>query len=150
MAVVMRSSVPEAAERDSAGARTDPNAGRRRWRRMWLGRGGRLAPDRAVSAGCRCRNPFGELKDDMEEVVLDVRDLPLTGQIGRTLARMEELPVGQRLRHVNSLVPWPLFAMLETRGYRYRLVGRKAGDVHVLIWSLAQQEKTAPDGAAPR
>jgi hypothetical protein len=74
----------------------------------------------------------------MEEAVLDVRDLPLEGQIGRTLASMEALPAGRRLRHVNSVVPWPLLAMLETRGCRYRLVGRKQGDVQILIWPLAQ------------
>jgi hypothetical protein len=99
-----------------------------------------------VHAGCRCRHPFGELADGVEEVVLDVRELPLKGQIGRTLASMEALPAGQRLRHVNSVVPWPLFAMLETRRYRYRLVDRKEGKVQVLIWPLARRGPAVAEG----
>lgn len=119
-----------------------------RARRLWLGRGARVAPAaRTADEGCRCRNPFGELGDGREEVVLDVRDLPLKGQIGRTLAEMETLTAGRRLRHVNTLVPWPLFAQLEIRGYRYRLVGRKTGDVHVLIWPLVPEEEARAEGA---
>lgn len=109
---------------------------RRSWWKRRPGRAERATPEQATS-GCRCRNPYGELLTSVEEVVLDVRELPLEGQIGRTLERMEVLPAGQRLRLVNALIPWPLFAMLDTRGYRYRLVGRKQGDFHVLIWSLA-------------
>jgi predicted nucleic acid-binding protein len=114
--------------------------------RHWRRRGARVAPDSSmVDAGCRCRNPFGEPGDGGEEVVLDVRELPLSGQIGRTLAEMETLPAGRRLRHVNTVVPWPLFAQLEIRGYRYRLVGRKAGNVHVLIWPLAREAARADE-----
>src|SRR5690606_20190242 len=94
-------------------------------------------PDRTVGAECRCRDPYGEPATVGKEMVLDVRDLPMEGQVGHTLARMEVLPAGQTLRHINTLVPWPLLAMLDTRGYRYRLVGRKEGDVHILIWPLA-------------
>lgn len=105
--------------------------------RVRLGRLARLFSAPEAAEACRCRNPFGEVGEGTEEVVLDVRDLPLTGQEARTLERMEVLPAGARLRHINTLVPWPLFAMLETRGYRYRLVGRKEGAVHVLIWGVA-------------
>jgi hypothetical protein len=82
---------------------------------------------------CRCRNPFGEVGTGEEEV-LDVRELAPEGQIGRTLERMEVLPDGSRLRHINTLIQWPLLAMLEGRGHRYRLVGRKDGAVHIVIW----------------
>lgn len=94
------------------------------------------ATGQVVGTDCRCRNPFSELVDGVDEVVLDVSDLPWTGQIGRTLALMEELPAGARLRHVNSMISWPLLAALDTRGYRYRLVGRKEDGVHLLIWRL--------------
>ena len=102
--------------------------------RVRLGRLARLFAGPPAREPCRCRNPFGEVGEGAEEQVLDVRGLPPEGQSGRTLERMEVLPAGARLRHINTLVPWPLFAMLETRGYRYRLVGRKEGAVHVLIW----------------
>ena len=104
--------------------------------RAWLGPLAHLFTP-APPEGCRCRNPFSEVDDGAEEVVLDVRGLSLTGQSGRTLERMEVLPEGARLRHVNTLVPWPLLAMLEARGYRYRLVGRREGAVHVVIWGAA-------------
>ena len=83
--------------------------------------------------GCRCSNPLGEVGEGAE-LVLDVRGLSLEGQTGRTLERMEVLPADHRLRHVNTLVSWPLLALLDGRGYRYRLVGRKEGAVHILIW----------------
>lgn len=106
---------------------------RRQRGRVWLGRLTRLFSEPVTREECRCRNPFGEVGEGAE-VVLDVRGLSLEGQTGRTLERMEVLPADKRLRHINTLVPWPLLAMLETRGYRYRLVGRKEGAVQILIW----------------
>lgn len=106
-----------------------------RWSRRWPRKRSAI-PDRTVRSDCRCRSPFGELKRETGEQVLDVRRLSLRGQIGRTLERMESLADGERLRHINHLVPWPLFAMLETRGYRYRLVENNPENVQVLIWRL--------------
>lgn len=71
------------------------------------------------------------------EVLLDVRGLPENGRDGLTLARLESLAPGGRLRQLTTTVPWPLFAMLETRGYRYCLVERNPGNVQVVIWRLA-------------
>lgn len=92
-------------------------------------------------ADCAGRQPFGEASHPAPEVVLDTRDLPMIGEIGRTLASMEALPPGHRLRHVSHMVSWPLLAMLETRGYTYRLVGRQRDAVHLLIW-----RRSAPVG----
>ena len=117
------------------GAVTPPSPSTQRPKRegVWLGRLARLFSGSIPREECRCRNAFGDVEEGAE-VVLDVRELPQEGQTGRTLERMEVLPAGKRLRHVNTLIPWPLLAMLDTRGYRYRLVGRKEGAVHILIW----------------
>ncbi|HET7276281.1 MAG TPA: DUF2249 domain-containing protein [Longimicrobiaceae bacterium] len=107
--------------------------------KRWIRRVRQSIPDRTVNADCRCRNAYGEIDANADEVVLDVRDLTLKGQIGRTLEQMEVLAPGQKLRHVNSIIPWPLFAMLETRGYRYRMVGREKGNINVLVWPISDQ-----------
>lgn len=112
--------------------RTEPLAPRRRVR---VGRLARLFTPPAGRRPYRCRDPYGEVGQGTAEVVLDARELPIEGLEGRTLERMEVLPQGARLRLLSSLIHWPLFAMLETRGYRYRLVGRKDGAVHILVWA---------------
>lgn len=107
---------------------------RGRLRRLRSRIGGRRMVQRIVQPDCRCRGPFGELTTEAEEVVLDVRELPMHGQIGRTLEQMEVLPDAQRLRLIDSLIPWPLFSRLDGFHHRYRVVGQKNGDFHILIW----------------
>lgn len=118
--------------RGTDGSRTRPP------RRRWWGPRARPVPD------CRCRNAFGELGGEVEEVQLDVRGLSMDDQIGQTLARMEALPAGKRLRQIGPSILWPLLAMLETRGYRYRLVGRREDGIHMLIWSLVHEARMGP------
>lgn len=119
------------------GADSQPARGRAGSGRWWrLPAGSRGVPDRKVHSRCGCRDPYGEFRDDAAEVVLDARRLPMAGRANRTLARMEGVNPGSRLRHVDEIIPWSLFPMLETRGYGYRIVSREAGDVQVLIWQL--------------
>lgn len=103
--------------------------GRARWWGRWRAR---LAPRPATP--CGCRNAFGEHPHRAEEIALDVRSLPLAGQISRTSIAAEALPPGYRVRHVNTHVPWPLFSHLEARGCTYRLVGQQGNEVHLLVW----------------
>lgn len=136
MKMITRQLASRTAEPDSAKPRAGSNGRQRRWSSMWSRKSTPSIPDRRVRSDCGCRSPFGEIAAEAGEQVLDVRHLPMRGQIGRTLERMESLPEGERLRHINTLVPWPLFAMLETRGYRYRLAEQNSGNVQVLIWRL--------------
>lgn len=123
-------------EPEHEGARHGTSATRQPWRWRRPTRRRNLTPDRSVRSDCQCRHPYGDIVEVDREVLLDVRSLPLEGQVGRTLRQIELLRSGDKLRLVSSLLPWPLFAMLETRGYRYRLVGREAGNIQILIWSL--------------
>ncbi len=83
---------------------------------------------------CRCRNPFTDLPDEREEILLDVRDLPLEGQIGRTLLIADSLSSSQRLRQVSEEICWPLVSMLELHGFRYRIVRAGRGSAELLVW----------------
>lgn len=83
---------------------------------------------------CRCRNPFGDLPGEREEILLDTRDLPMEGQIGRTLLIADSLSSRQRLRQVSQGISWPLAAMLEMRGFRYRIVRAGTDGAELLVW----------------
>ena len=83
---------------------------------------------------CRGRNPFGDLPDEGEEILLDTRDLPMEGQIGRTLLIADTLSSSQRLRQVGEEICWPLVSMLEIRGFRYRIVRAGRGGAELLVW----------------
>ena len=67
-------------------------------------------------------------------LLLDTRDLPMEGQIGRTLLIADTLSSSQRLRQVGEEICWPLVSMLEIRGFRYRIVRAGRGGAELLVW----------------
>ena len=69
-----------------------------------------------------------------EELLLDVRELEPPEPLVRVLAAAEQLQPGCRIRMVQRFEPYPLYPMLQERGFCYRVEPRDATRYDILIW----------------
>ena len=69
-----------------------------------------------------------------EELLLDVRELEPPEPLVRVLAAAEQLLPGRRIRMVQRFEPFPLYPMLQERGFCYRVEPRDATCYDILIW----------------
>lgn len=77
----------------------------------------------------------------MSERLVDARWLEPPEPMELTLAALEVLEPGERVRLLIHREPYLLFQILEEWGYRYSMRADDDGSYEVLIW---QVEKTAP------
>jgi len=77
---------------------------------------------------------------------LDVRGLPPCEPMEQILAGCERLLPGQRLRALLSREPLPLFAILQQRGFDWRVVALAPERCELLIWRAGEAPGTG--GAA--
>lgn len=68
------------------------------------------------------------------ELLLDVRELEPPEPLTRVLAAAGQLAPGSRIRMVQRFEPFPLYPLLEERGFRYRVEPRDATRYDILIW----------------
>ena len=68
------------------------------------------------------------------EILLDARDLEPPEPLERTLAALDELAPGQRLRLLLPREPYPLYAILERNGYQHETELHPDGYFAILIW----------------
>ena len=66
--------------------------------------------------------------------VLDVSDLAPPEPMERILAALESLAPGEFLRVLHRREPWPLFPLLEQRGFRHDLRACQPPGFAILIW----------------
>ncbi len=69
--------------------------------------------------------------------VLDVRSLAAPEPLERVLDALTAMPPGGRVWVLHSREPFPLYDMLKTMGYSWRVRGR-AGHFEILIWDNAK------------
>ncbi len=67
------------------------------------------------------------------ERVLDVRGLEPPEPMEQALAAIAELGPDEALRMVHHREPFPLYAILKERGFRYRITARPDGYYEILI-----------------
>jgi uncharacterized protein (DUF2249 family) len=68
------------------------------------------------------------------ERLLDVSELAPPEPLERILDAAEELRAGERLRVLHRREPWPLFPMLEDRGFAHRMRALNPPGFEILIW----------------
>jgi TusA-related sulfurtransferase len=66
--------------------------------------------------------------------LLDARELEPPEPLERTLAALDELLPGQRLRLLLPREPYPLYGILERNGYRHQTEPHPDGYYTILIW----------------
>lgn len=80
------------------------------------------------------------------ETLLDVRGLEPCEPMERILARLGQLEPGVRLRALLSREPVPLFALLEQRGFHWRVERLEPGRCEIVVWKRGDS-LAAPEGA---
>lgn len=73
--------------------------------------------------------------------VLDVSDLAPPEPMERVLAEVERLGAGEYLRVLHRREPWPLFPVLEQRGFAHSMRACATPGFVILVWR-------APDAVA--
>lgn len=69
--------------------------------------------------------------------ILDVSELAPPEPMERILAELESLAAGEYLRVLHRREPWPLFPLLEQRGFRHDMRQRQPPGFAILIWRAA-------------
>lgn len=69
-----------------------------------------------------------------DEILLDAREMEPPEPLERTLAALDELQPGQRLRLLLPREPYPLYGILERNGYRHQTEPHPDGCFAILIW----------------
>jgi hypothetical protein len=72
--------------------------------------------------------------DDIEERLLDVRDLEPPEPLERVLAEMETLGRRQRIRMLHRRDPYMLYPILEREHFAHETSITDDGEFHILIW----------------
>lgn len=70
----------------------------------------------------------------LREIRLDVRGLPPCEPMERILGQLAVLAPGERLAALLSREPVPLFALLEERGFAWRVTVLGPGRCELLVW----------------
>lgn len=68
------------------------------------------------------------------ELLLDVRELEPPEPLRRVLAAAEQLEPGGRIRMLQRFEPFPLYGLLEQRGYSYRVEQPEIDRYEIVIW----------------
>ena len=67
-------------------------------------------------------------------IELDVRDLEPPEPFQQALAALAALKPGERLRMLHRREPFPLYVMLNERGFSHRTTQLADGSYEILIW----------------
>jgi hypothetical protein len=76
----------------------------------------------------------------MEVIPLDVSGLPPPEPLETILDRLGHLPRGTCLRVLHRRQPWPLFTILDERGFRHRMRPCPEPGFEILIWHAADAD----------
>lgn len=77
------------------------------------------------------------------EHLVDVSALPAPEPLENVLDALEKLGPGDYLRVLHRREPWPLFPILEERGFAYRLQPGQQSAFDILIWRGADPDAQA-------
>ncbi len=77
------------------------------------------------------------------EHLLDVSALPAPEPLEVVLDALGHLDEGDYLRVLHRREPWPLFPILEERGFAYRLQPGQRSAFEILIWRKADADAEA-------
>ena len=80
--------------------------------------------------------------------LLDVRSLPPPEPLERVLDALADLPADGPLWVLHLREPFPLYDMLRTMGYSWRVLGRD-GYFEIMIWSNAKPPSRADQSWRP-
>lgn len=68
------------------------------------------------------------------ELLLDVRELEPPEPLRCVLAAAEQLAPGGRIRMLQRFEPFPLYGLLEQRGFNYRVEQPEIDRYEIVIW----------------
>ena len=77
---------------------------------------------------------MGDKISQGNEIELDVRGLQAPEPLVRILEALDALPSGSVLRVLHHREPFPLYAVLQEEGYRYRTGFAADGHIEITIW----------------
>lgn len=80
-----------------------------------------------------------------KELELDVRELEPPEPLTRVLAAADRLVAGERIRMLQRFEPFPLYGLLDQRGYCYRVERPTVNRFEIVIW----RADDPASGAAP-
>jgi uncharacterized protein (DUF2249 family) len=81
----------------------------------------------------------------VQELELDVRELEPPEPLTRVLAAAGRLEAGERIRMLQRFEPFPLYGLLEQRGFSYRVERPTVNRFEIVIW----RADDPASGAAP-